>query len=44
MFGNPEGKINLGYLHLEENITIKQILKNVVCEDMDWIHLAEESV
>jgi len=37
-------KYNLGDLHLEEKITLKRILKGVICEDMDWIHLAEDRV
>ena len=35
-------KYNLDDLYLEENIALKRILKGVFCEDIDWIHLAEE--
>jgi hypothetical protein len=34
----------LGDLCLEGKMILKRILRGIICEDMDWINLAEDSV
>lgn len=41
IFGKPEGKRPLARLgHIWENNTKVVGLEKIVCEDVDWIHLA----
>jgi hypothetical protein len=41
LVGKPEVKRPFGRLGVGEKIILKMVLKGIGCEDMNWIHLAQ---
>jgi hypothetical protein len=42
LVGKPEGKRPLGRLRHKWEVNIRVVLKEIVWEDVDWMHLAQD--